>query len=269
MGVTIGAGVTAGFLLTELASVEISATVMSFLKPRVLALAIRLGTSQALAPGGYVMSSTAGVTGFASVGTTGTALVSTGVVASGTTTAAVALPVVVKGASVATVVGVGALSVAVAVNPDPLGLNQHPSSQQQVQEPVLENDRTRASRGYTQNDLKALVQQFLAQLPADERERIARYETVAIALVQEDGYQHIWYAVAGNRTSATIRAAAEQLGFERVTATPRAEGRGDVGAPADAEQLLLEAADANDVELLGKPEATRPYCADCACAVCQ
>jgi hypothetical protein len=132
---------------------------------------------------------------------------------------------------------------------------------------VLENKRTRASRGYTQGDLKILVQSFLARLPAAERDRIARYETVAIALVQEDGEQHLWYSVAGNRTSAAIRAAADELGLVRITATPREEGRGDVGAPADAEQLLLEAVDANDVQLLGLPEATRPYCADCARAV--
>ena len=241
----------------------------SFLRPRLAALALRLAEAETLAPGGYVTSSTVS-TGAAAIGSgagvAGGSIATTTAVGTGVTTSGIAslAPATV---GVATAVTAIAVSVPVALNPDPLGLNHQATSQPQAQEPLLENSRTRASRGYTQSDIHALVQQFLAQLSEDERARIMRNETVAIALVQEDGYQHLWYAVAGNRTSPAIRAAADALGLERITATPRTEGRGDVGAPMDAEQLLLGAVDANDVQLMGRPEATRPYCPDCRCAV--
>ncbi len=246
---------------------QLSFAISSFLKPRVLALALRFSQMEILAPSGYVASSTLSA-GAAGVGT-GTALATTM-----TTTAAVSSTATVT--AVTATVGTAATATAIAAsatlvpNPDPLGLNQQPTAQllpQQQNEGVLQNARTRASRGYTQEDLSALVQRFLDLLPEAERTRLMRNETVAIGLVQENGYQYILYTVAQNRTSPAIRAAAEQLGFVRATATPRTEGRGDVGAPMDAEQLLLEIVDENDLELLGRPVATRPYCADCACAV--
>jgi len=273
MGATIVAGVAAGVAATALAATETGIAVTAavdnavsaagaFLRPRIAALALRASEAELLGPGGYATSATgsqAAVTLVQGAAPAATTLVTSGALASGTAVSATSVPAAIGVVSAVTAIGT---SVAVGLNPDPLGLNQPPAP-----EPILENSRTRASRGLKQSDLKALAQRFRTLLPADVRAKFDRNETVAIAVVQEDGDQHLWYAVAQNRTSPAIRAAAEALGLERVTATPRAEGRGDVGAPTDAEQLLLEAADENDVKLMGQPEATRPYCRDCACAV--
>jgi hypothetical protein len=133
---------------------------------------------------------------------------------------------------------------------------------------LLQNSSTTASRWMTQADIDALAVRFVEHLPEAIRAQFVRNETVAIALVQDAaGKQYFYYAVAGNRTSPAIRAAAEELGLIRVTATPRAAGRGDVGAPSDAEQILIEAFNLNPGKIMGVPAATRPYCADCAIAV--
>ena len=133
---------------------------------------------------------------------------------------------------------------------------------------LLQNSRTVVSRWMTQEDIDAMARDFVANLPASKRARFARNETVAIALGQDSaGQQHLFYAVANNRTSSAIRAVAEELGLTRVTATPRAIGRGAFGAPADAEQILFEMEAENDIRILGRPAATRRYCVDCALAV--
>lgn len=128
----------------------------------------------------------------------------------------------------------------------------------------LENAKTTVSLGLRQVDLDKIAQDFLRTLPKKARKRFMRNDTAAIGLVQDsDGHQHLVYTIAGNRTSPSIRETAESLGLTRWVAEPRAGKRGPAGAPADAEQLLIEAQLVNrEFELLGA-SATRKYCLDC------
>jgi RHS repeat-associated protein len=134
--------------------------------------------------------------------------------------------------------------------------------------PYLETPNTTASRELTQANLDAMAQEFLQRLPEKARAAVKMNETIAIGLVEDkEGHQYLVYTVAKNRTTKAIRAVAEQMGLVRWTATPRAGTRGPNGAPADAEQLLIEAVNANaDYTLLGIA-ATRKFCKDCARAV--
>ncbi len=98
------------------------------------------------------------------------------------------------------------------------------------------------------------------------RARILDNDTVAVGLaVDADGDATLVYTVAQNRTYPSLRQAADRLGITRWVATPRAEGRGAVGAPGDAEQLMTEAAEANDFEVAGMA-VTRKICPDCKAA---
>ncbi|MFP5405236.1 MAG: DUF4157 domain-containing protein, partial [Gammaproteobacteria bacterium] len=98
------------------------------------------------------------------------------------------------------------------------------------------------------------------------RARILDNDTVAVGLaVDADGDATLVYTVAQNRTYPSLRQAAEKLGITRWVATPRAEGRGAIGAPGDAEQLMMEAAEANDFELAGMA-VTCSICPDCKAA---
>lgn len=113
-------------------------------------------------------------------------------------------------------------------------------------------------------NLQSTVRQLMDLVDDKTKERILRNDTVAVGLVVDsDGDLTTVYTVAQNRTYPSLRAAADKLGVTRWTATPRAEGRGEVGAPGDAEQLMFEAADANDFRVAGMA-VTRSVCADCA-----
>ncbi len=113
-------------------------------------------------------------------------------------------------------------------------------------------------------NLQSTVRQLMDLVDDKTKVRILRNDTVAVGLVVDsDGDLTTVYTVAQNRTYPSLRAAADKLGVTRWTATPRAEGRGEVGAPGDAEQLMFEAADANDFRVAGMA-VTRSVCADCA-----
>lgn len=113
-------------------------------------------------------------------------------------------------------------------------------------------------------NLQSTVRQLMSLVDDKTRARILRNDTVAVGIaVDSDGDPTMVYTVAQNRTYPSLRAAADKLGITRWTASPRTEGRGDVGAPGDAEQLMFEAADANDFRVAGMA-VTRSVCADCA-----
>jgi RHS repeat-associated protein len=133
---------------------------------------------------------------------------------------------------------------------------------------VLETAFTTASRGMTQADLDSVAHEFVEQLPQAARARAERWQTIGIGLAEDDeGIQHLVYALNNNQTSAFIRAVAEKMGLTRWVATPRAGVRGVNGAPADAEQILIEAAICNAGFTLLGIAASRPLCRDCAIAV--
>jgi hypothetical protein len=91
--------------------------------------------------------------------------------------------------------------------------------------------------------------------------------TLALGVVvRPDGHPALVYTVAGNRTYKSLRAAADKVGATRWEATGRAEGRGSVGAPNDAEQLMFEAATTNGFKVAGMV-VTRTLCPDCREAV--
>jgi len=118
------------------------------------------------------------------------------------------------------------------------------------------------SGGDLQN-LSGLLRQLLGSLNEGTRDTVTRNKTIAIGLVADpDGDLQLVYSVSGNWTNPDLEAGAEKLGITRWQATPRAAGRGQVGAPGDAEQLMVEAADTNDFKVKAMA-VSRPVCPDC------
>jgi hypothetical protein len=130
--------------------------------------------------------------------------------------------------------------------------------------------RSAASRRFTAEipELEAFVDKLISDVPESSRSSIQGRDTIAVGLVEEadGGFRTLVYTVAGNRTYPGLEEAAAKLGITRWTATPRAGGRGPVGAPGDAEQILLEAAETNGFRVRALA-ASRDFCADCANAV--
>lgn len=111
--------------------------------------------------------------------------------------------------------------------------------------------------------LRSTMEQLMGKLDDKTRNTLTRNKTIVIGLVvDEDGDPTMVYTVSGNWTNKKLRAAADEVGVTRWEATPRAEGRGEVGAPGDAEQLMIEAADENNFEVSGMA-VSRPACVDC------
>ena len=116
-------------------------------------------------------------------------------------------------------------------------------------------------------DIEAKFGQLYSKLSPQVRYRLYRNITIAIGVVTEESDKEanspLWvYTLAGNASSKEIDAAAEELGLTRWKPSPRTQGRGAVGAPNDAEQLLTEGAEANhlDVWAVG---VNRKVCGDC------
>lgn len=111
--------------------------------------------------------------------------------------------------------------------------------------------------------LSAHMTALFDSVDARTRKTLTTNKTIAIGLVTDsDGDRTLVYTVSGNWTNKSLRAAADKLGITRWEATPRAEGRGKVGAPGDAEQLLFEAADTNSFKVAGMA-VSRTVCQDC------
>lgn len=106
------------------------------------------------------------------------------------------------------------------------------------------------------------LRSFFELLSPAARIRLKRNLTIAIGMATVDNEPRLVYTVAGNATSPEIRAAAEELDLHRWTYTSGVKGRGAVGAPNDAEQLMTEFATDNDAELHGMA-VSRRVCPDC------
>lgn len=115
--------------------------------------------------------------------------------------------------------------------------------------------------------LEQLMIDLFKLLDDSTRSTVTGNKTIAIGLVRgEDGTIMTVYTVSQNWTNANLRAAADQVGITRWEALPAAEGRSTAGAPGDAEQLLIGAADANDAQV-GGAAVSRPVCPDCGLAI--
>lgn len=117
------------------------------------------------------------------------------------------------------------------------------------------------------HDIEVKFGQFYAKLSPKARYRLNRNITIAIGVVTEESDRAAnsprWvYTLSGNASSKEIDAAAQQLGLTRWQPSARTEGRGGVGAPNDAEQLLTEGAEANHFDVWGVG-VNRKVCADC------
>ena len=110
-------------------------------------------------------------------------------------------------------------------------------------------------------EMQNLVRLFRDAIPASSRGR----KTVAIGLARDaDGdLVYVWSA-SGNWTHTNLERVAGQHGVMRVDPPLNRVGRGDVGAPDDAEQLLVQGAeDMFGFEVIAIVPS-RPACPDCA-----
>lgn len=123
------------------------------------------------------------------------------------------------------------------------------------------NERTSAPLPVTESDLRGYAHRIARAYRGSKK-----HLTVCIAVIQEGGTQFLVYTTNRNKTSKEIRAVADQLGIARWTYSPRAIGRGIVGAPGDAEQILFDAADGNSVKVMAVTPSNKA-CADCAIAI--
>ncbi|WP_028065481.1 hypothetical protein [Solirubrobacter soli] len=129
--------------------------------------------------------------------------------------------------------------------------------------------------------LRAVAGQLRAGLPASQRNR----DSIAIAVglaETSDGGLTLVYTTSQNYSSPGVNTAAQSAGAVRLLADPRVEaprsvnpktgrsrrvsGRGVHGSPTDAEQLLIEAAMAGDLELIAVAPSLAA-CPDCARAL--
>lgn len=117
-------------------------------------------------------------------------------------------------------------------------------------------------------DIADKFTQLYAKLSPKARYRLYRNITIAIGVVTEKSDKEAnepsyVYTLSGNASSKEIDAAADQLGLTRLKPSARTEGRGAVGAPNDAEQLLTEGAETNHFAVWAVG-VNRRLCADCA-----
>jgi hypothetical protein len=125
--------------------------------------------------------------------------------------------------------------------------------------------------------LRDLARQMRAALPPRKRNST----TVAVGLVQDGEHLFLVYSVNQNDNRPPLQSAAAALQLTYWGATPRVEppqsvnaqgrrrpvsGRGEHGSPTDAEQLMIEAALANDMRIIAIAPS-RPACSDCVPAL--
>jgi hypothetical protein len=91
------------------------------------------------------------------------------------------------------------------------------------------------------DNLRETMLRLLDRLDKETRETVIRNKTIAIGLVLDpEGEPRLVYTTSGNWTNESLRKAVEAEGLTRWDPRPVVEGRGGVGAPADAEQLMLQ-----------------------------
>jgi hypothetical protein len=115
--------------------------------------------------------------------------------------------------------------------------------------------------------LQRSLVQILDGVDDSTRRTLLRNKTIVVGLVvDDDGDLATVYTVNGNWTNKQLRQAADKAGVTRWEARPRAEGRGSVGAPGDAEQIMIGAAETNNYRVAGMA-VSREVCADCEEAI--
>lgn len=117
-------------------------------------------------------------------------------------------------------------------------------------------------------ELQGKMLKLMEKVDPTTRATLIRNKTVAIGLVEEvdaPGIPRYVYTVNQNWTNASLEKAVSDLNLTRWNPTPAVEGRGAVGAPGDAEQLLLEA-DPKQWRILGMA-VSREVCGDCKLAI--
>jgi hypothetical protein len=152
-----------------------------------------------------------------------------------------------------------------------INVNLYPSGEYDITGSINPSKNSKKGNNTGQNnedairlELTQLMSQFLSSLSEQTRERINRYGTVAIGILkEEDGFTYLALTTNRNRGNQEMWRVAQSMGINRLQAVPRARGRGDVGAPEDAEQLMIEEAFASDAKIIGIATSRR-VCADCA-----
>ena len=137
-----------------------------------------------------------------------------------------------------------------------------------MREPPTPPPQQRVAHPNVMQDIEGKFTLLYAKLSPKARYRLNRNITIAIGIVTEKSDKEaneprFVYTLSGNASSKDIDAAADELGLTRWKPSARAPGRGAVGAPNDAEQLLTEGAETNhfDVWAVG---VNRRFCPDCA-----
>jgi hypothetical protein len=116
-------------------------------------------------------------------------------------------------------------------------------------------------------ELETTMRDLMGLLDDSTRATVLRNKTLAIGLAADtEGNTFLVYTVSGNWINQKLKQVTEQLGLERWDAVPRTTGRGAVGAPEDAEQLMIEGQDMADAVVKGMA-VSRPVCEDCALAI--
>ena len=127
-------------------------------------------------------------------------------------------------------------------------------------------------------EMRTIVSELKNSIPS----KVARdRNTVAVALVEIDGQRAFAFSINRNKFSRSTRSGqphqinqkAEKLGVLRIDAEPRVRTsskaeRAKAGAPEDAEQLLLEGAEANNIKVIAIMPS-RKACKACSSIVSQ
>jgi hypothetical protein len=111
--------------------------------------------------------------------------------------------------------------------------------------------------------LETKLTQLYEKIPRRDRIWLKHDSTIAIGMATVDGEVRLVYTTANNRGRAEFHGAAEQLGLHRWRYDSGVKGRGAVGAPNDAEQLMRGFAEDNHAVLHGVV-LNRRMCKDCA-----
>lgn len=125
----------------------------------------------------------------------------------------------------------------------------------------------RVSQGVI-DETAGLLRQIYAGVDRKTFKTLVSSKTVVVGVVLDDeGTPRRVYTVSQNWTNESLRQVAEeQLKLTRLNPAVPVEGRGKVGAPGDAEQLMIEDAQSTGhrVRMMA---VSRPVCPDCKLAI--
>lgn len=128
-------------------------------------------------------------------------------------------------------------------------------------------------RGNAASDLalaEAKLREFYSRLGTKGRQTLKGYGTLAIGVLRIDGAVVFAYTTASNKNvrggEKVMNRIAKKMGLLRLTPDSGVPGRGGVGAPNDAEQLLILEAESQGYKIRAIA-VSRRLCADCAVVV--